>query len=148
MKKIQELKLAWKIRKYPPLKRFVCEVLQGDWDTHGRVCRIGIAILGIVYRESLGKVEASNFIPYLTDNDIDFTGEELMLAFERIEKNSLVKDGNITLPLDGKHSLLEWAMAGACLEGWIDRKWERGEWYYKNTPKGNKKVEEMISRPQ
>lgn len=134
-----------KIRKYHPMKRAICEVLDGDWETHGVLTRIGIAILLVAYRENeTGIQEAPNVIPYLENAGIKFDGKQLRHCLDVISKNELIKDGKVQLETEGDTSGIEWAMAACLFEGWLQRIKKNGEWYYKNTDKGMKTVEKML----
>ena len=147
---IKKIKQKFEIQNCPPLKRAVCEVLDGKWEDLERKARIGCAMLLVVYtEEKRGFKEAPNFVPYLVDNDIDFTGEELASCLETISKNNFIVDGKVrVIGTEDLESAVWWGMVGALFCDWLVRSEKNGEAYYQCSKGGLAAVEAMVKKPQ
>ena len=135
-----------KIKNYPLLKRCICEILDGDISEFSAIVQTGIAILLIIYKESVtGEKEASTFIPYLIESDIDCDGRTLNKVLRIISANNLVSDNKINIVgTEEVESPITWAMWASLFDGNISRTVKNGEAYYKITKRGIRAVKNMM----
>ncbi len=136
-----------KIKNYPILKRSICEILDGDISEFSPIVQTGIAILLITYREAeTGRKEATTFIPYLIQNEIECDGRVINKALEIIASNNLISGDKINIiGTEDIDSPITWAMWASLFDGNMDREIKNGDAYYKITEKGIREVESMVS---
>ena len=145
--------MNWKtrirIRRYNPLKKAVCMILDGDWDdlSDSPLGRLGIAILCVAYKEQMtGVREASTIIPYLESAGIDFTGEQLQKCLRFINEHNLIEAGKVMLDTESDASGIEWILISMGFDGMLELSKKDGQWAFKSTRKGIENAKDIIKK--